>query len=47
VDADERQIEWWAPEAARPVIEQQHVAWHPAGATRPLTIELGELFRPI
>ena len=47
VDADERLVERWTPEAARPIIEHHPLAWHPAGVTRPLIVDLAELFRPI
>jgi Uma2 family endonuclease len=44
VDTDSGQVEVWTPEAVFPVIEREHVAWHSAGATEALVIELGELF---
>ena len=37
-------MEVWTPEAVFPVLERERVAWHPAGATEPLVIELGVVF---
>jgi Uma2 family endonuclease len=47
VDADERAVEIWTPEAVAPVTERQTLHWHPAGASGPFTLPLDELFRPI
>lgn len=47
VDADARAVEVWTPDALFPATVQDAVAWRPAGAIRPLRIELAELFRPI
>jgi Uma2 family endonuclease len=47
VDCDERAIEVWMPTARVPTVERERVAWHPAGAGEPLTLELERLFRPV
>jgi len=47
VDGDERLVEVWTPEDGLPRVERDRLVWHPAGATRPFTLELAELFRPI
>lgn len=47
VDADERLVEEWTPDVAVPRIERERIAWAPAGAARPFTLELPALFRPI
>jgi Uma2 family endonuclease len=47
VDADERAVELWTPEARFPVVERERVTWAPAGAAEPLVIELERLFRPV
>jgi Uma2 family endonuclease len=47
VDPDRRCVEVWTPEATFPVIEWAEVSWQPAGATEPLVVALGELFKPI
>jgi Uma2 family endonuclease len=46
VDADERVVEVWTPDATFPVFERSHLAWHPEGAPDPLTIPCADLFRP-
>jgi Uma2 family endonuclease len=45
VDADAQTVEVWTPEAHFPVVEDQEIIWHPAGASEPLVINLTELFR--
>jgi Uma2 family endonuclease len=47
VDADAQAVEVWTPTVAFPVVEREHVTWHPVDARLPLTIELAALFRPI
>jgi len=47
VDGDAHTVEVWTSETEFPHIERERVTWHPAGADRPLTIELRDLFRPI
>jgi Uma2 family endonuclease len=47
VDGDERVVEVWTPQTELPAIERERLSWHPAGAGRPCTLELAELFRPI
>ena len=47
VDADQRQVEVWAPGDTAPRFERQRLVWHPHGAVQPFTLELDALFRPI
>lgn len=47
VDPDARLVEVWTPEATFPTVEPERVAWHPAGATEPLVVQVTELFRPV
>jgi Uma2 family endonuclease len=47
VDPDNASIEVWTPDASMPTVERRTLTWQPAGVAEPLTIELGELFRPI
>ena len=47
VDADERVVEVWTPEATFPVFERERLVWHPEGATEPLVISFAELFSPL
>lgn len=47
VDADQRQVEVWAPDAIFPVVEQERLRWQPTGAGQACAIELMELFRPL
>jgi Uma2 family endonuclease len=47
VDGESRAVEVWTPEARLPIVERERVVWHPAGASAPLIIDLGELFRAI
>jgi Uma2 family endonuclease len=47
VDAEQRQVEVWTPEAEFPRIERTALVWHPAGAATPFRLDLGELFRPV
>lgn len=47
VDADDRTVEIWTPDAAFPVRETERLTWHPRGATAPLVIQLSEIFAPI
>jgi Uma2 family endonuclease len=46
IDADEQVAEAWTPDMTFPSFERQRLAWHPEGASEPLTISLPELFRP-
>lgn len=47
VDGDERVVEVWRPDVHFPAVERERLVWHPAGAGRPFTLPLGELFQPI
>ena len=47
LDGDQRQVEVWTPDARFPQVERERLAWHPAGASVPLTLELADLFKPI
>ena len=47
VDADDRSVEIWTPEAAFPVRETERLTWRPDGASGPFSITLAELFAPI
>jgi Uma2 family endonuclease len=47
VDGDERIVEVWTPSDDFPAIERERLRWHPAGAARPFTLSLRELFRPL
>jgi len=47
VDGDERVVEVWTPQTQFPAIEREQLSWHPAGAGRPFTLDLAQLFRPI
>ena len=47
VDADERLVEVWTPDAPLPTVERDRVEWLPAGATEPLVVSLPEVFRPL
>jgi Uma2 family endonuclease len=47
IDPEERFAEIWRPEDDLPRIERRALAWAPAGAGAPFTLELGELFRAI
>jgi Uma2 family endonuclease len=47
VDADERFVEVWTPDAALPRVERERVEWLPAGAREPFVLSVSELFRPV
>ncbi len=47
VDGDQCVVEVWTPDARLPTVERERVVWQPAGAAKPFTLELRELFRPI
>ena len=47
VDPDARVVEVWQPSDDQPALERERLSWHPAGAARPFTLELAELFQPI
>ncbi len=47
VDPDERRVEVWEPDDVAPRFEREQLLWHPAGAMRPLELDLRALFRPI
>lgn len=47
VDAEERSVEVWTPQAQFPQIERERLTWQPAGATAPFRLELVELFRAL
>lgn len=44
VDADAHSMEVWTPDAQFPRVERERLVWAPDGASRPLAIELAELF---
>ncbi|MGH7500032.1 MAG: Uma2 family endonuclease, partial [Gemmatimonadales bacterium] len=47
VDPDERRVEVWTPADSFPLLEQERIVGHPAGAAAPFSLGLAELFRPI
>jgi Uma2 family endonuclease len=47
VDGDAHSVEAWTPADDFPRVEDERLAWHPAGAREPFTLELVELFRPL
>ena len=47
VDPDTRSVEVWTPHDELPQVERERAVWHPPGAAGPLTVDLGELFRPL
>lgn len=47
VDADERAVEVWTPQAVFPRVEREQILWQPAGATAPFTLAQRELFQPL
>jgi Uma2 family endonuclease len=47
VDGEEGIVEVWTPDAESPIIERDRLSWHPAGASRPFSLALEDLFRPI
>ena len=47
VDPEERRVEVWRPDDTFPAFERERLAWRPAGAARPLTLDLELLFKPI
>lgn len=47
VDADAHEIEVWTPDVRFPHVERERVMWAPTAASRPLIIELDELFKPL
>ncbi len=47
VDGDEGLVEVWTPEDGFPIAERERLLWHPTGPSRPFTLDLAELFRPI
>ncbi len=47
VDLDSRLIERWRPEDTRPEILPDSLAWQPPGASEPLVIDLGELWKVV
>jgi Uma2 family endonuclease len=47
VDADAQLVERWTPDMTFPAFERERLAWHPAGAREPFTLDLAELFRPL
>ena len=44
VDFEARLVERWQPDASRPKIISDFLAWHPSQADRPLVIDLAALF---
>jgi Uma2 family endonuclease len=47
VDLDARVVERTRPDDERIELASQALAWHPAGAPEPLTLDLAELFRRV
>lgn len=47
VDLKKRAIEWWRPGFNRARVETQSFAWHPAGASVPLTIDVAACFAAV
>ena len=47
VDPEERAVEVWTPDATAPVIERDRIVWTTPGDANSLTVDLGELFRPV
>lgn len=47
IDADTRAAEVWTPQHHLPRTVRDRLVWHPAGAQKPFSIALDELFRPI
>jgi Uma2 family endonuclease len=47
VDPDGRQVEVWGPSDHRPQIERERLTWDSLGASRPFTLPLEELFKPL
>jgi Uma2 family endonuclease len=47
VAGDDRLVEVWTPDGEVPAIERERLVWHPEGAARPFTMDVGTLFRPI
>ena len=45
VDADEKVVEVWTPDATFPLFERDQLVWHPKGAGAPLIIPCAELFK--
>jgi Uma2 family endonuclease len=43
VDADAAIVERWRPGDERPEVRTEQIAWHPSGATKPLTIAISEI----
>lgn len=47
VDADDRRVEIWTPNASEPRVERDMLTWCPAGASDPFALSLVELFQPM
>lgn len=47
VDADEKLVEIWTPDATFPATVEETLRWRPAGAATELAIDLAELFSPL
>jgi Uma2 family endonuclease len=47
IDGDERYVEVWSPDVEFPGVKREVVSWQPAGASRPFTLTLADLLRPI
>lgn len=47
VDPEARVIERWRPDDLRPEILADRIAWAPAGAAEPMTVELTEFWRAV
>jgi Uma2 family endonuclease len=47
VDGDDRSVEIWTPSDEFPLLERNHLVWHPPTARESFTLSLEELFRPL
>jgi Uma2 family endonuclease len=47
VDADQQQVEVWAPDDDTPSMQKELLSWSPAGASASFSLRLSKLFRPL
>ena len=47
VDPDRHEAEVWTPDSITPQVHRDRLVWAPPESTKPLAIDLGDLFRPI
>jgi Uma2 family endonuclease len=47
VDGDAHFVEVWTPDTQFPIFERERLVWQPAGADRPFTMSLQDLFQPL